>query len=79
MDVPDLFHLRYQQGQQSTAQSALEVFARDVSKYIKGFWCDILIEGLERHLCEDKNLDKVKQVAAELFDVVLPLFIRENP
>ncbi len=78
MDVPDLFYLRYQQGQPNP-QSALEVFSRDVSQYIKGFWCDILIEGLERHLCDDKNLDKVKQVAAELFDVMLPQFIGENP
>jgi hypothetical protein len=29
-------------------------------------------EGLERHLCEDKNRDKIKLVAEELFDKMLP-------
>ena len=56
----------------------LEVFAQSVSKYIKGFWLDIMKEGLERHLCEDKNKEKIKFVVEELFDKMMPLYVKEN-
>lgn len=72
VDVPDLFYLRYSQEKTTYPVQALETFAKQVSQYIKGFWCDIFVEGLERHFCEDPNIHKVRQVAAELFDVQLP-------
>jgi hypothetical protein len=35
-------------------------------------------EGLERHLCEDKNRDKINFIIEELFDKMLPQYVKEN-
>ena len=76
-DVPDLFNQVYQQ--QKEQEGALKRFAYNVARYIKGFWCDILEEGLERRLYgEFDALRTVKKVSAELFDDVLPQYVEDN-
>ena len=70
-DVPDLFYEVYQV--QKMEEGALKRFAHTVARYIKGFWCDILEEGLERRLFGEFDAARtVKKVSAELFDEVLP-------
>ena len=51
---------------------AVDRFCINVSKYIKGFWCDIFEEGLQRRLSESKEQAYIKKVSADLFDEVLP-------
>ena len=49
-----------------------------MSKYIKGFWSDIMQEGLHRQLCEDQSKVNIKKASDELFDQALPLYLKEN-
>ena len=49
-----------------------------MSRYIKGFWCEILEEGLERRLCEDQSAKNIKKAVLELFDEILPKYVKEN-
>jgi hypothetical protein len=78
VDVPDLFYVSYMQEKAKSDPKALENFADNVSKYIKGFWCDIMQEGLHRRLCEDKSKANIGKAASDLFDELLPKYVREN-
>ncbi len=71
-DVPDLFYVAFMQDKAKADPNALENFSLHVSKYIKGFWCDIMQEGLHRRLCEDKAKANIGKAASDLFDDILP-------
>ena len=71
-DVPDLFYASFIQDKAQADPNALNNFALHVSKYIKGFWCDIMKEGLHRRLFEDKSKANIGKAASDLFDELLP-------
>lgn len=77
-DIPDLFYMTYQHDKAKGDPHALDKFASHVSKYIKGFWCDIMQEGLHRRLCEDKSKENIGKAAKDLFDELLPQYVRDN-
>lgn len=77
VDIPDIFYKIYQtqQGQ----DGAIERFGASVAKYIKGFWCDILEEGLHRRLHGDSDAkEKIKKASEDLFETALPQYVVEN-
>lgn len=75
MDVPDLFYKIY--NTQKGEDGALERFGASVAKYIKGFWCDILEEGLQRRLHGDLLAnEKIKKAATDLFEDSLPQYVQ---
>lgn len=79
VDVPDIFYQIYLKEKTSGTDGYLENFGTNVSKYIKGFWCDILEEGLTRHLSGDPfSSEYIKKASTELFDQVLPRYVQEH-
>ncbi len=77
-DVPDLFYTSYLQEKSQGDPKALQNFSDHVSKYIKGFWCDIMQEGLHRRLFEGESKSNVSKAARDLFDELIPQYCREN-
>jgi hypothetical protein len=71
-DIPDLFYVAFMQDKAKSDPNALKNFSLHVSKYIKGFWCDIMQEGLHRRLFEDKAKGNIGKAASDLFDDILP-------
>ena len=76
-EVPDIFHRIYQS--QKGQEGALQSFGDNVAKYIKGFWCDILEEGLERRLSGEAHAsEKIKKISADLFEEMIPRYVQDN-
>ena len=67
-ECPDQFHVEY------TETKDLEKFARSVSNYIRGFWGEILEEGLRRATTRDPSA-----VSALLFDTLIPGYLKKQP